>query len=306
MASGWYVPAEVDPSATDQRVVEAAVRLGLHGAVTGWAALHWRGARWFSGAGAGGPRPVVLATGGCDVREVPGVVVSKERLNPREIEVVDGLRVTPIVRSVLFEMRYAPSLAAAVRVLDMACYSDLVSIQELVDYGTKRTSWTGIPLAREAWPLADENAWSPPEVDMRLLWPTGAGWSQPLTNRPLFDDRGRHLVTPDLIDPVVGLVGEYDGMVHLDRASRGRDVRRDDLYRRLGLEQVTMTGVDLADPGAVLARLHAAARRAASRPSYPRAWTLDPPPWWTPTSTVAQRRALSQTDRTRLLRHRAA
>ena len=56
--------------------------------------------------------------------------MSQEFLDPCEIVMVDDLAVTPAVRSVVFEMRRAASLGDAVVALDMACYSDLVSIAE--------------------------------------------------------------------------------------------------------------------------------------------------------------------------------
>ena len=72
---------------TEQRILEAAALLPPHGAVTGWAALHWLGAtRWFSGVGADESLvPIPLAVGGeVSVSEVealaPGVSVRFEML----------------------------------------------------------------------------------------------------------------------------------------------------------------------------------------------------------------------------------
>lgn len=48
-------------------------------------------------------------------------------------------------------------------------------------------------------------------------------------------------------------------------------------------------------------RLRAAYRRAAER-RRPRRWTLDQPPWWVDTSTVARRRALTADQRAVWLR----
>ena len=55
---------------------------------------------------------------------------------------------------------------------------------------------------------------------MRLVWELDAGHPRPLCNVPLFDRHGRHLATPDLVDPGAGVVGEYDGAVHLTGAQR--------------------------------------------------------------------------------------
>jgi hypothetical protein len=133
------------------------------------------GARWFEGVTADGtPRPVCLATGGRFVRGRAGLVVSEERCAPQDLTVVDGVPVTTAVRAACFEMRYAPTPAAAVTVLDMAAHDDLVSIAEMTGYALTHPGWTGIGRCRDALPLADENAWSPPEVAMRLVW-EGAG-----------------------------------------------------------------------------------------------------------------------------------
>src|SRR5262245_65964397 len=59
---GLHVPAGVDATVPEQRIVEAAAVLPPYGGVTGWAALRWGGATWFDGRTVhGAPRPVVLA-----------------------------------------------------------------------------------------------------------------------------------------------------------------------------------------------------------------------------------------------------
>lgn len=305
---GLYVPAEVDGSDLRQRIVEAAAVLPSYGGVAGWAALAWCGGRWFDGLQPGGAtrRPVTLVTSCQDVRSQAGITISAERLDPREIVVVQGLRVTIPARAVAFEARYALSLGAAVECIDMAAYSDLVSLEECAQYAVKLNGWTGIPRFREAIPLADENAWSPQEVFMRRVWTVDAGMSRPLCNRPVFDENGRHIGTPDLIDPVAGVVGEYEGKLHLEGAQRSRDVRREGLFRGLGLEYVTMLAGDCANPSDFIRRLHEAYARSQWIPPEDRRWRMQPPPWWTDTSTVHSRRTLPEWERARLLRYRAA
>jgi hypothetical protein len=303
---GWYVPAEVDGESVEQRIVEAAAVLPAFGAVTGWAALRWCGADWFSGLL--GDRvakvPVTLVTSSADIRSQAGITVSAEKLSPRDIVVVDGLRVTTPQRSVLFEMRYAASVEAAVIVADMAMYADLVSSAEVVTYAASLSSWTGIPQARKALPLMRENSWSPQETRMRLLWLLLAGLPEPLCNVPVFDTAGRHIGTPDLFEPTSGVVGEYEGAVHLDGRQRGVDVRREQAFRDVGLEYVAMVGADWRDQAGVVARLCSAYGRAVRRLAGPRSWTLEPPAWWVRTDTVDRRRELSAQERRRLLARR--
>lgn len=115
---------------------------------------------------------------------------------------------------------------------------------------------------------------------MRLLWELGAGLPRPLTNMPIFTLGGRHIGTPDLLDPVSGVLGEYDGGLHLAGDRRARDIRREAVFREHGLEPVTMVAEDRIDNRAFLDRLRAAYRRARRRLTSDRNWTVVPPPWW--------------------------
>lgn len=306
-SSGLYVPSDVDAEHPQQRVVEAAAVLRGYGAVTGWAALNWLGGHWFDGSTARGlSLPVTLAVGGHNLRQQPGMAVSKERLAPPDLEVVDGLTVTSAVRSVCFEMRYAEDVRAAVLAVEMAAFSDLVSLVEMWVYALAHPGWTGIPQCRRALELADENVWSPAEGEMKQVWQIDAGLPRPLMNVPIFSRSGRHLATPDLLDPVAGVVGEYDGVVHLVTDQRRRDLKRAELYRSLRLEQFTMMAGDLAKREESASRMLAARRRALWLPESERTWTIDPPHWWTPTVTVEQRRALADWQKARFLAYRGA
>jgi hypothetical protein len=300
---GWYV-LRVAGASPRQRVADAGVLLVPPSAVTGWGSLAWQGARWFEGTyGDLTPRPVVIASPRRLFRPRPEVLVCEERFDPREVVVVDGLRVTDAVRATCFEMRYAPNLRAAVRALDMACYDDLVSIEEVSAWVSVHPSYTGIEQARLAIPLGDENAWSPAEVDFRLDWTELVG-RRPMTNRPIFDLSGRHLGTPDVVDPQTGVVGEFDGPVHLAEGRRAADLRREAAFREHGLHPVTMVSAERRDQSAFHARVRSAYAAASRQAADERRWTLEPPAWWAPTWTVAQRRQLGERDREVWLRYR--
>jgi hypothetical protein len=260
---------------------------------------------WFDGLLSDGVMlaPVPIAMSFRTIRTQPGLHLCNERWSPGDVRVVDGLRVTTPRRSVAYEMRYAASPWQAVSRLDMAAYHDLVSIEEASAWIDSHPSYTGIEQARLGRHLADENAWSPREHLPRLLW-EGAGYPRPLTNRPLFDPSGNHIGTPDLIDPRSGVVVEYDGPLHLAAERRTSDLRREHDFREHGLEPVTMVRGDMPDTGPFLARLRAAYQRAERRPASERHWTLELPPWWVPTFTVEQRRALTDAERAIWLRHR--
>jgi hypothetical protein len=309
---GLFVPSSVDASRVEQRIVEAAILIPPGGgAVTGWAALCWLGGTWFQGTNAvGEPLPVDLAMWS-NIREQQGVSVREERLDPRDVLEVDGLPITIPVRSVAFAMRYAANLREAVAVFDMAAFNDLVSKDELVAYAGLApreglSGWTGMPGCRKSTDLVDENAWSPREVGTRLNWELDAGLPRPLTNVPVFDLSGNHIGTPDLLDPVAGVAVEYNGALHLEGARRARDVRREEAFRQVGLECLTVLAGDSLSRPLLAGRMIAARERALWIPEDQRPWTIRPPAWWIPTLTVAQRRALTESQRARLLSHRAA
>ena len=101
--------------------------------------------------------------------------MSAEHLDENDLVEHDGLRTTTSVRSLLFELRFARTLAAAVVAIDMAAYSDLVSLCELGEFVSRHVGWPGIRRARLALALADENSWSPRETLMRFIWECVAG-----------------------------------------------------------------------------------------------------------------------------------
>lgn len=115
------------------------------------------------------------------------------------------------------------------------------------------------------------------ETKLRLVWGLDAGLPAPLCNKAIFDLHGRHLGTVDLLDPVAGVVGEYDGAEHGSAARRSRDAERTDLFRRVGLEQFTVVGRDLHRTALVVDRMRCTRQRALAS-TEPARWTLQPPP----------------------------
>ncbi|WP_236666397.1 hypothetical protein [Nocardioides baculatus] len=297
---GLYVPAEVDGTG-EQRIVEAAATYRA-GVVTGWAGLAWLAARWFKDT----ERPVPLALQADEGTSAQPhlVAVTQEFLHPDEVIRLDGLRITTALRSVSFEMRHAPTVLQAAQAFAMAAYDDLVSIEELRAYcATHLPRCTGVGRVREALARLTENAWSPTEVSMAWHWKDEHPEAGLLHNCPIFDRSGRHVATVDVLDPDGGVVGEYHGGLHLAGQQRAEDVVREERLRATGLEVVVMVSPDLSDPTGFLARLDSAYERAVGRT---RRWTVEQPPWWTDTSTVEARRALTGVRRERLLRYRSA
>lgn len=293
---GFYVPSDVTPTPL-QRVAEIGVLTAWDLAVTGWAALCWQGATWVTGTRADGTAwPVDLAANSARVRSRSGLRLCEERVDPRAFRLVDGLWVAEPVTAAAFAARHADTLEGAVELLDMACADDLVSLEEVATW-LKRHPWAqGRSQALAALALADENVWSPRGVHARLAWHRASG-VRPLANRPVFSPDGRHLGTPDLLDPETGVCGECDGDRHLERHQRARDLRREDGFRAHGLEPFVLVAGDLGKSGRLAERLAAAQERAARIPEERRLWRLDPPDHWRSTHTVGLRRALEGVDR---------
>ncbi|MFD1250842.1 hypothetical protein ACFQ3F_23835 [Nocardioides ginsengisoli] len=299
---GLYRPAGVADTVA-QRIVDAVAAMPEGSAATGWAALHWLGARWSDGMAAdSSPRPVPVAVGDRHARRRrPGVVVSEDWLLPGDVMLVDGLPVTIPVRSVTYEARVADGETSALVAIEMAMYDDLVSLAELRAYTARLVSRPGKRRLEAALDAAEENVWSPMETVMRRAWQEHRN-RQLRCNQPVFDLAGNHLVTPDLLDVEAGVAGEYDGSVHDSGRRRSRDLAREELMRRLGIEVVIMVAGRGEQP-----RLHhriSGAYERAGRTTGPRLWTIEQPRWWVDTSTVSRRRDLDPILREHWLGHR--
>jgi len=299
---GFYLPTCVDSGVVEQRILEASVAVPPGHGVTGWAALRWIGGAWFTGFdAAGSPLPIDVLTGVSGARAREGILRCGECAGPRNVVLIDEVPITMPAWSVVFMMRRARTLHQAVRALDMAAYSDLVSLAEAAEVVERQAHWTGVPQARDALARACENAWSPAETSMRLAWEVSIEGSRPQANLPLFDAVGRHIGTPDLIDVAAGVAADYDSVIHLDREQRRSDRTRDEVFADHGIEMVRWLSGDHRD--SFLARLHRAHERARRRRGE-RSWTAQPPPHWVDTTSVTARRSLTQSQRQRLLRYR--
>jgi hypothetical protein len=277
---GRFVAAEVDNSVVEQRILEQSRRLREYGAVTSWACLRWRGAHFFTGLDVDGHRlPVPLVLGESHLRPDDRVAISQEQLAPHEFEWVADVRCTTVARTLFDEVRRVGSWSVreAVVAVDMTSAAGLVRVAQMALYVATRSSWTGVPLARQVLVLAADGSRSPQETRMRLCWVIDAGFPTPLCNRPVYDLHGRLLGVPDILDPVAGVVGEYDGDDHKRGERHRRDVAREALFRDHGLEYFSVVGGDLRDRALVAARMRNARARARFLEPDACPWTLTPP-----------------------------
>ncbi|MFP5252761.1 MAG: hypothetical protein ACLGH4_03080, partial [Actinomycetes bacterium] len=121
---------------------------------------------------------------------------------------------------------------------------------------------------------------SPNECRMRLVWEVDAQLPRPLVNQEIFDRSGRLVAVADLLDPVAGVVGEYDGAAHLRTRRRHRDVLREEALRRLQLEYFDVVRPDLGARDELARRMRSTRERARFLTVEQRPWTIDPPPGW--------------------------
>jgi hypothetical protein len=262
-----------------------------NGAITGWAALRWRGAYYFDGRAQGGRvvRPVpLLRVGGGNFPQELAAAWGRSQLAPTERELVRGVWCATVQRALFDEMRFV-SLRPAVRAMEMTAAAGLISTQLMTEYVAHRHAWTGVPLVREALTLSCDDSRSGPETDMKIVWVRDAGQAYPLVNQPVFSTEGRLLGYPDLFDAEHGVVGEYNGIDHKDRDRHQKDVAREERYRDHGCEFFTVVGGDMQDIDLVVKRILTTKRRAMEIPAYRRRWTLTPPPWFRPVEPLHDR-----------------
>jgi len=216
----------------------------------------------------------------------------QDRIDDSETCLRYGVVCARVQRALFDEMRQL-SLRRAVEAMDMAAAAEVTSVTRMSAYADARPRHAGVPVVRAALALADETSRSPGETRVRLVWQLDARRPRPLTNRHVFDDRGRLLGVADLLDPAAGVVGEFDGAEHARASRRSRDAGRDTAFRDHGLEVFRITAYDERDVGRVVGRIRSAYERAAVN-QVPRRWTLTPPPGWEAALTLDQRFELQE------------
>jgi hypothetical protein len=225
------------------------------------------------------PVPLALGPSG-RIRRDDQVALSYEPLPPVEVVVREGVRCTTVDRATFDEIRRVRDLREAVVVMDMAAAALLTSIARMRAYLADRTGWRRASLAAEALELANEHSRSPNETRTRLIYELAAGLPRPLVNQEVWGVEGTLLGIADLLDPVAGLVGEFDGADHRSARRHTQDIRREEAFRRHGLEMFRVTGLDLREPARVVERIRFHRARALWLPPERRTWTIEPPRGW--------------------------
>lgn len=184
------------------------------------------------------------------------------RLDPDEVVVVAGVRVTSAARTVLDLGRSLPFDAALV-VTDAALHRHLVTREELAVALERARRRPGAPAAARALAFADPGAMSVGETRSRIAL-RDAGLPAPLLQWPVRTAAGLVVGEVDFGWPDLRTVGEFDGRTKYGRALRpGQDLAevlfaeklREDAVRAEGLGMVRWVWADLDDFAPVAARL---------------------------------------------------
>jgi len=279
-----YVPADVDPTVPEQRILEASIHVPPGGAITGWAGLRLARGSYFDGRGRSGDEThdVLIATGATQGRRRhPGIALTYEPLGPDESWYFFGVPVALPVRCTFDELRRPDLGPEAVVALDMAMAATLVTPERLSAYLAERRAWRRSSLVVRALALAARGSRSPGESRSRLEW-LSCGFPTPLLNREIFTLDGRFVCEADMLDVEAGMVVEYDGSEHLKLGRRAKDVARQQRCGRVQLEYCTVTAPDLHTPAVVRERFVWHRDRALFLPPEKRLWTLEAPPGWLP------------------------
>lgn len=276
-----YVPTSADRSQAEQRITEEAARLPSDGAVTGWASLLLHGGNFFDGRGPGGTEelPIQLALPmNRNMRPRPGVVLLRSPLPDQEIEVIHGVPVTSTDRALFDLMARQRNFRAAAIQASVACSSGLTTLDGFRRYVAGRRCIAGIEKVRRALVVSADRVRSPKEAELMLIWHLEAELPMPLMNWPVFDELGTYLGSPDLLCPVCGVYGEYDGRGHEDESVRTIDADRDSQFASVGLIGFRATSSDLQPATRLVDRMLRTVRQA-EQSRLPRTWQLGRDPW---------------------------
>jgi len=221
----------------------------------------------FDGAAVGGRpaelRPVLLlAPPEVRLARRSGQRLLRSVVPPHERTTLEGFATTTATRTA-FDLARTSAPEDSVVGLDRMRALGLLRVDDLHELVRERARWRGAAAARRALALSADGVESPQETRMRLAW-LEAGLPVPLCNAEVLDQDGCFVARVDVLDPMSGLVAEYDGAVHSAADRRSADADRQERLHALGIEVLRATAVDLAGPAA-RARWQGRARAAHGR-----------------------------------------
>ncbi|GAA1702634.1 hypothetical protein GCM10009745_57420 [Kribbella yunnanensis] len=278
---GYHRSAQVrDP--VRQRILDAVAVMPYGGVVGGWASAYLQGVTvldggWGSAIAAQGRlgEPVLVAIPPNTVVNRPGIRSLRAALEPEDVVQVAGVPCTAGARTAYDLMRFAPDLTEAVVAGDGLVHAGLVDATAIAAYEAAHSRRRGVRQLRDALPLLNGRAASPPESRLRMIC-RAAGLTQLLVNAPVYDLDGRFLGIVDLLESFGGLALEYDGEYHWDLGQQTRDNYREEGLERTGLTVLRVTALDLRNPPALITRIQEAHRACLATPIASRRWLHHP------------------------------
>lgn len=203
-----------------------------------------------------------------DNRHPPkGIVTWSDRLQPHEMQFIDGVAVTTPARTVLDLARRYPQYKA-VAAIDALARATRLKPADIKNIAHQYRGCRDIKRAGQALALADPGAESPQETRLRLLV-IAAGYPPPLTQIPVYGPYGELVAVVDMGWEEIKLGLDYEGEHHrTNRIVFNHDiVRHEALTTELGWIDIRVT-VENTD-GDILRRLAAAWARRGQRPPGP-------------------------------------
>lgn len=281
-----HVWSATDPYRPRQRALDSAPLLPDEGALGGWAAAAIGNDGELDGRGRTGAekQPVLLCLPrSVRVRRGPDAVPWRSHLDPDDVVVVDGVRVTAPVRTA-FDIARRGNVDDAVTAIDYLARGRPDFLELLADYTREHSRSHGAGRVLAALALSSCRSRSAGETRFRLMWVRDAGLCRPEVNCVVRTVEGFLLGMPDLLDTEHGVFGEYDGAGHRQLDQHTQDNAREEWIEHAGGIVVRATGPDLGQfRRRSLARLHAAHSRGRAQPVGSRGWTWAPGPLPDPT-----------------------
>lgn len=206
---------------------------------------------------------VAVPEGAPAVPRRQGLRAHRVRLPEGAVSLQEGRPVVVPARTFV-DLGHLLELPDLVAVGDVALRRGYMTPDDITAWLRRRFGARGTRAVRQALPLLDARAESPPESRLRVHIVL-AGLPVPVPNHVIRDADGGFLARGDLVYPELRIVIEYDGGHHDDPRRRRLDATRRTLLREHGWYVVEIHADDLRYPERALAKVTAALRVRGAR-----------------------------------------
>ena len=162
-----------------------------------------------------------------------------------------GRLVTNPLRTAVDLARWSRTPARALAAVDLSLRHGLTTAQEIQAFLPMMKRRQGMPLVRAAVGVGTVGAESPMESELRYYW-LESGLPPPIVNAWIYDLRGACMGRVDLLEPVSGYVGEFNGHWHEMWDRPALDAGRSAGLRSLNLTLDEFTRFDVGGEGRFL------------------------------------------------------